>query len=559
MKLKVKFVDIDSSEPIVLINNQDATEIGVKENDRVSISGSRNIVALVNMSDSLVPKGQIHMPQSLMDLCRISEDCEVDVVYCGKPDSVKSIRKKMDGEKLSRDEINSIVKDIYDNRLSKIEVSAWLTALYINGMDIEEISDFTMAIAETGEIIRFDRSPVFDFHSMGGIPGNKITPIVVSIVAAAGIMIPKLSSRAISSACGTSDFVETFCEVELDADRLKRISEEVGGVFAWGGGMNLAPVDDIVINIEHPLGINPRAQMMASIMAKKVAVGATHLLLDIPTGKGTKVPTLEEAKAYARDFMDLGEKLGIRVECAITYADQPVGNAVGPILEARECIRILEGQDHPASVIEKACDCAGIILDMAGIPGGSVKARDILDSGEAHRKFLEIVAAQGGNPELKSEDLVPGKFSIDVISNKSGYIHNIHNRDIVHIAKAAGAPSDKGAGLMIHLKKGQRVVEGQPLFTIYAESEAKLRRAREAAMKSPPMDIEGMLIKRVSSAGIRRCAGCFSPSTWTATPTWRYLGASRPGPWTGEAGPPPDSAPRSGGCPSSWTSSTSSG
>ncbi|MBO4347951.1 MAG: thymidine phosphorylase, partial [Candidatus Methanomethylophilaceae archaeon] len=184
----------------------------------------------------------------------------------------------------------------------------------------------------------------------------------------------------------------------------------------------------------------------------------------------------------------------------------PVGNAVGPILEAKECIRILEGQNHPASVIEKACDLAGIILDMAGIPGGSVKAREILNSGEAHRKFLEIVEAQGGSPDLRSEDLVPGEFSMDVVSAKSGYIHNIHNKDIVQIAKAAGAPSDKGAGLIIHLKKGQRVEEGQPLFTIYAESETKLKRAREAAMRNPPMDIEGMLIKRVSSATVRRCA-----------------------------------------------------
>lgn len=506
MKLNVKFVDIDSSEPEVLLNSRDAESIGVKENDRVCIAGTRSIVALVSISDTLAPVGEIHMPASLIGLCKVEEGCQVDVVYSEKPDSVKSIRRKMDGEKLSRDEIASIVKDIYDNRLSKIEISAWLTALYINGMDVDEIADFTIAIAETGEIIKFNRSPVFDFHSLGGIPGNKITPIVVSIVAACGIMIPKLSSRAISSACGTSDFVETFCGVEMDAERLKSVAEDVGGVFAWGGGMNLAPVDDMVINIEHPLGINPKAQMMASIMAKKVAVGATHLVLDIPTGRGTKVPTIDEAKSYARDFMDLGDKLGIRVECAITYADQPVGNAVGPVLEARECIRILEGEDHPASVIEKACDLAGIILDMAGIPGGSVKAREILKSGEAHRKFLEIVEAQGGRRDLKSEDLIPGRYSIDVVSTKSGYIHNIHNKDIVHIAKAAGAPSDKGAGLIIHLKKGQRVEEGQPLFTIYADSETKLKRAREAAMKSPPMDIEGMLIKRVSSAGIRRCA-----------------------------------------------------
>lgn len=504
MKLEVRYYDVDSSEPTALLHDDDCAEIGVKENDRISISGPRSAIALVSKSDTLVAKGAVMLPSSIMAKCGVSEGDTVSVQYASKPDSVRSIRRKMDGEKLDRDEIEAIVEDILDNKLSKIEISAWLTALYINGMDIDEIAEFTMAMANTGDIIKFDREPVFDFHSLGGVPGNKITPIVVSIVASAGIMIPKLSSRAISSACGTSDFVEVFCPVLMDADQLKRVSEEVGGVFAWGGGMNLAPVDDMVIKIEHPLGINPRAQMLASIMSKKVAVGATHLLVDIPTGAGTKVPTIEVARAYARDLMDLGEKIGMHVECAITYADQPVGNAVGPALEARECISILEGSKHPASVIEKACDCAGIILDMAGIPGGAAKAKEILDSGEAYAKFKEIVAAQGGNPDIRSDDIQPGKYHEDIVSVKSGYIHAIHNKDIVAIAKAAGAPNDKGAGLMIHLKRGQRVEAGEKLFTIYADNEAKLRRARETAIKYPPMDIEGMLLKRVSSVPVRK-------------------------------------------------------
>ena len=268
--------------------------------------------------------------------------------------------------------------------------------------------------------------------------------------------------------------------------------------------MNIAPVDDMVIKIEHPLGINPRAQMLASIMSKKLAISANYLLVDIPMGSGTKVPTIEEARAYSRDLMDLGERLDMHIECAITYADQPVGSAVGPILEARECISILEGSKHPASVIEKACDCAGIILDMAGIPGGAAKAREILESGAAHKKFMEIVVAQGGNPELKSSDLVPGAFKEDVVASKSGYVHSIRNKDIVTIAKAAGAPNDKGAGMLIYKKKGQRVEAGEALFTIYADNEAKLRRARETARKYPPVEIEGMLIKRVSAVGVRR-------------------------------------------------------
>ena len=504
MKLTANYYDLDTNLPVVLLHMEDCAEIGVADNDRVSVCGNKKVqICMVSMSDTLLERGQVLIPGALMEKLAIESGDVVDVQYMPKPDSVRTIRRKMDGEKLSREEIEGVVKDILDNKLSRIEISAWLTSLYIRGMDIDEIADFTMAMANTGDIIRFSREPVFDFHSLGGVPGNKITPIVVSIVAAAGIMIPKLSSRAISSACGTSDFVETFCDVLIDADRLKTISEEVGGVFAWGGGMNLAPVDDMVIKVEHPLGINPRAQMLASIMSKKVAVGATHLLVDVPTGAGTKVPSIEVARDYARDLMDLGEKIGIHVECAITYADQPVGNAVGPNLEARECISILEGSKHPASVIEKACDCAGIILEMAGMLNGAERARELLESGEAYKKFMEIVVAQGGSPDLKSSDLKPGEFSADIVSTKSGYVHSINNKDIVLIAKAAGAPSDKGAGMIINYKKGQRVERGDVLMTIYADNEAKLKRAREVAMKYSPMDIEGMLIKRVHSPNMR--------------------------------------------------------
>ncbi len=498
MKLTIKGYDVDSSEQIVLIHEADCAEIGVQEGDRVNIPGPRPTIVLVSHTDTLIDRGVVAMSNSLLSKCGLKEGDVINVTYAAKPDSVRSIRKKMDGEALTREEIRAIVEDILENRLSKIEISAWLTSLYINGMDIGEIADFTVAMAETGDMIKFDSTPVFDFHSLGGVPGNKITPIVVSIVAAAGIMIPKTSSRAISSACGTSDFVETFCDVEIDAESLKEITQEIGGVFSWGGSMNLAPVDDMVIKVEHPLGINLRAQMLASIMSKKLAMGATHLVVDIPTGAGTKVPTLEVAKQYAKDLMELGERIGIHVECAITYADQPVGYAVGPNLEARECISILEGNTHPCAVIEKACDCAGIILEVAGIPNGSAKAKEILASGEAYRKFMEIVVAQGGNPELKSDDLKPGKFSYELRSPKSGYVHSISNKDVVAIAKAAGSPSDKGAGIIFSKKKGQRVEEGEVLLTIYADNEAKLKRAKETAIKYQPMDIEGMLIKRVS-------------------------------------------------------------
>jgi AMP phosphorylase len=497
MRFNVKVVNVYTSEPQILMNSADSEAMGLKENDRVNIIGSKSTTSLVSYAD-IVERGTVVIPRSIFDKTGMNGDGTVDVVFSHPPDSVRFIRKKMDGERLDKNQIGAVVKDILDNRLSKIEISAWLTALYINGMDIDEIADFTMEMANTGEIVKFSRQPVYDFHSLGGVPGNKITPIVVSIVAAGGLMIPKTSSRAISSACGTSDFVETFCDIELDSSKLMAISESVGGVFAWGGSMNLAPVDDLVIKIEHPLGINPRAQMLASIMSKKVAMGSTDLLVDIPMGNGTKVPTLEMAKAYARDLMDLGERINMHVECAITYADQPIGNAVGPNLEARECISILEGQKHPSSVIEKALECAGIIFEMAGFQNGFQKAKEILESGEAHKKFLEIVVAQGGRADLKSSDLKPGEFSYDLCANNAGYVHCIGNKEIVAVAKAAGSPADKGAGLLIYKKKGQRVEEGEVLMTIYAESEAKLLRAKETALSIKPFDIEGMLLKRVT-------------------------------------------------------------
>ena len=498
MKLIARDYDVASMILGVIIHDEDCLEIGIKEGDRVRVDGVKSHVVTADKSDTLVKKGEILMPMALMKKIGVRDGSEVNVVYSPSPESVKSIRKKMDGQRLAKDEINAVISDILDSRLSLIEISAWLTALYINGMDVEEIADMTLAMVNTGDRVEFDRAPVFDFHSVGGVPGNKVTPIVVSIVAAAGLMLPKTSSRAISSACGTSDFVETFCKVEMEASDLKRISEDVGGVLAWGGSMNLAPVDDLLIKVEYPLNINPRAQMLASIMSKKMAIGATHLLMDIPTGPGTKVKTIEEARAYVRDFMELGNRLDITVECAITYGDQPVGNAVGPGLEARECIRILEGCGHPSSVIEKACDLAGIILEMGGIPNGADEARRILNSGEALKKFREIVAAQGGKPDITSEDIHIGKYKLEVLSTKAGYVHTIKNKDIVQIARAAGAPNDKGAGLLVLKKKGQRVEKGDVLLELYADVESKCQRAKEMAIKLAPIDIEGMLIEKVT-------------------------------------------------------------
>jgi AMP phosphorylase len=214
-------------------------------------------------------------------------------------------------------------------------------------------------------------------------------------------------------------------------------------------------------------------------------------------GLGTKVPTMEMAKQYAHDFIELGDKLGIRVECAVTYGGQPVGRAIGPALEAREAIAILEGAKSPNSVVEKTLTLSGILLEMGGIMRGAENAREILESGKALQKFREIVQAQGGNPDIKSTDLAIGKFKADILAKKSGYLGTILNKQLVKIARAAGSPKDKGAGLIIYKKVGGKVDAGEPLYTIYADNENKLNEAVSMARKLEPMSVEGMVLARM--------------------------------------------------------------
>lgn len=262
--------------------------------------------------------------------------------------------------------------------------------------------------------------------------------------------------------------------------------------------MNLAPADDVIIRAEYPLGIDPHAQLLASVMSKKKAVGADYLLMDIPMGEGTKVPTMELAKGFAKDFIELGDILGIRVECAITYGGQPVGRAVGAALEAREAISILEGAKEPNSVIEKSVVLSGMLFEMGqGYDHGEMRARELLENGKALAKFREIVAAQGGNADITSDDIEVGKHSVDVLASKSGYVSKVRNRDIVKISRAAGSPRDKGAGLEIHKKVGSKVDKGEKILTLYADNDTKLQQSLSLAQKLGPMEIEGMVLAKV--------------------------------------------------------------
>ncbi len=508
MKLIARHSDVTASEMVVMLNRDDCLKLGVDHTDRVRVTGGASVICSVSMTDTVVDSGEAVFPSNVMERCGLSDGDEADIVYSPMPESVRSIRKKINGHRLDREEIGSIVWDIVGGGLSEKEILSFVSAFNINNSDLKEVADLARAMACTGSRVDFGSDRVFDFHSLGGVPGNKITPIVVSIVASQGLVIPKLSSRAVSSACGTSDYVDTFCDVELDTKSLISAVRTAGGVFACGNE-DYAPVGKTIIDAERPMGIDPRPMMLASIMSKKISTGTTHLLIDIPMGRGAKISDMATAEEYARDLIGLGEHLGIRVKCTVTYADQPLGRTIGPILEARECISALEDGDTECPVLSKACGMAGIILEMAGMDNGLSKAEEIVRSGEAHERFLRIVEAQHGDPCLRSQDLVPGEFSKDVHAKRDGYVQYIDNASMVAIAKGAGAPNDPGAGIEILHEMGDSVKEGEALFRIYAENQAKLDRAIESARSRRPMVVldnpvdtapPSMIIRRISDA-----------------------------------------------------------
>ncbi len=510
MRLTAYTSDITVSEPVVLLNSDDCLKMGVSMDDRVRITGKDSAISTVVISDSVIKKGVVAIPINVMKRCSAENGSEVEVEYYPMPESVRSIKKKINGMKLSRGEIDSIVQDIDEGNLSEKEIIAFVSSFNVNNADLTEVAYLTRAMVATGRTLDLRIRPVFDFHSLGGVPGNKITPIVVSIVASQGLAIPKMSSRAVSSACGTSDFVDTFCDVELDTEGLLRSIETNKGVFACGNE-DYAPVGRRIIEAERSMGIDPRPMMMASIMSKKVAIGTTHLLMDIPMGRGAKVHDMATAEAFAKDLIDLGIILGVHVECAVSYAEQPLGRTIGPILEAKECISILESGDGDPDVIDKACQMAGIILEMSGKKDGYEKAVDILKSGKAHEKFMDIVVSQNGDPNLRSADLTPGRFVKDVHAQRTGTVQFIDNSNMVAVAKGAGAPIDVGAGIELIHKVGDSVSKGDVLFRIYAENQGKLDRAIESARSRRPMRVtenqtspaDGpMVLKRIPSKEI---------------------------------------------------------
>ena len=501
-ELKVKVFDIEIGRCEVTLNEEDARELGVHSKDRIKLFiNNKSVTAVLNTTKTVVNAGEIGICADIADAHKAKSGDTLSVTPAERPRSIEYIRRKMDGLQLNESEFEAIVNDVVKNNLSEVEITAFISAIYINGLTMEETAYLARKTAECGETLDLKRKPIFDKHSIGGVPGNKITLLVVPIAAAAGLTIPKTSSRAITSACGTADIMEVLAPVTFDAREIEEMVNKTNAAIVWGGGANLAPADDIFIRIEYPLAIDPHHLALSSVMAKKYAVGAGFVVIDLPMGPETKIKDMKEAKRYARDFIELGEKLGIEVDCAVTYGDKPIGRAVGPALEAREALSTLEGNKNTSSsLIEKATDLAGILLEADGAARkgkGKEMALEILKSGAALKKMKEIIEAQGGNPDITSKDIKIGKYSEKMFADDEGYVTDISNRGVVRVARRAGAPKDQGAGILFHIKKGEKVEKGALLYEVYSNSQHKLKQAVKLAGQLKPVHLEGMLLERI--------------------------------------------------------------
>jgi putative thymidine phosphorylase len=485
MAFRVKDMDIATGRTLIaILNHKDAERLDLHSGDRILVQDTKTEITCIldiSESDKAVPVGKIGLFEEVLDKLRIKHGHMVNLKFTGKPESIIHIRDKLFGKKLTDKELYHITEDITKDKLTDIEKTYFVSACFINGLSVDEIVGLTRAMVKTGQKMHFP-GITLDKHCIGGVPGNRTTMIVIPIVAAAGFTIPKTSSRAITSPAGTADTMECLAKVELPEKKIKQIIKKTKACIVHGGSMNLAPADDKIIHVEHPLSIDAEGQLIASVMAKKYSVSANHLLIDIPMGKSTKASTKKEAKHLKKMFELIGKKLRMHVNVITTDGSNPIGNGIGPLLEAEDVMAVLRNDPlAPTDLREKAIDMAGMLLHMTGKykkDAARKEAENILNDGKALKKMNEIIRAQGKVPKPKL-----GRFRFAVKSYKQGKIKEIENEIIAKIARMAGAPLDKGAGIFVNKKINEKVKKGELLYTVYSENEFKLGLAKDFLRK----------------------------------------------------------------------------
>jgi thymidine phosphorylase len=282
--------------------------------------------------------------------------------------------------------------------------------------------------------------------------------------------------------------MEVLAKVELPIQQLQDIVRTHRGCLSWGGSASLSPADDVLISVERPLALDSPGQMVASILSKKIAAGSTHLVLDIPIGPTAKVRSMPEAQKLRRLFEYVAHRMNLTLDVVITDGRQPIGQGIGPVLEARDVMRVLENDPlAPMDLRQKALRLAGRLIecdpDVRGGDGFAI-ARDILDSGRALAKMRDIISAQGATPfDHHRPDL--GALSFDICAGQTGMVVDLDNLQLSRIARLAGAPKVQNAGVDLVCKLGDVVKPGSVLYRVYASYPADLEFARQACAQHP--------------------------------------------------------------------------
>ena len=411
--------------------------------------------------------------------------------------AVDIIIKKRDRQELSLAEIEFFIKSFISGEVADYQASALLMAIVLNGMTPRETTDLTLAMANSGHML--DLRDVVDLavdkHSSGGV-GDKTSIAVLPIVAACGLPVGKMSGRGLGFSGGTLDKLESIpgYRVDLTTEEFKHQLKEKGIVLT-GQSLDLAPADGKLYALRDVTGTVQSIPLIASsIMCKKLAAGAQAIVLDVKTGLGAFMETLEEARQLANLMVDIGQLAGREVVALLSDMNQPLGNTVGNALEVIEAIETLQDKG-PADFLEHCLHVSAHMLVLGKRAGNLSEARSMAEksiaNGSAFEKLRVLVESQGGDVSyIEDTSKFPRARYVETVeSPQSGYLAEVQARAVGEAAVVLGAgrarkgdPIDHAVGFVIHRKVGDRVEQGEPLFTIHAGDREKLDEARRAVL-----------------------------------------------------------------------------
>ena len=477
MRLKINSSNWSAGLPVAMLKKKTAVKIGVHTKERLELTtlkkNPKSISTILDIIESGLKDDEIQLSSEAKSKLGVKTGEGLEVTISSPPKSLDFIKEKLNGELLSDLKIKKIIQDIVENNLFESEIALFISAVYKNGMNFKETISLIEAFLSSGKSFTLKNKYVVDKHSIGGIPGNRTTPIVVSICAAAGLIFPKSSSRAITSAAGTADVIETLAKVDIPIEEVRKIISKTKACLVWGGSLGMVPADSKIISIEKELKIDSEALLLASIMSKKLAVGSKYILIDVPCGKNAKV-TKGKAIKLKEKFEKLGRHFKLKLKVVLTNGDKPIGKGIGSVLEMIDVLAVLDPtKKGPKDLEKKSLFLAGEIFELTKKSKkgkGYGLAKTILDSGKAFNKFKEIIEAQSG----KVVELKPSKYKKTIYSKKKGKILGINNKKLASLARFAGCPMDKYAGIYLHHNVGEKIEKGGLLITLYAESKSRL-------------------------------------------------------------------------------------